>query len=104
MNMNCLIRFSLLLVVGTIGTQAENWPCFRGSSRQGVSLETNLPLEWSATKDVRWRTPISGQSWASPIVWEGSVFVVTATEDGASCRVIAYRSRDREDKLGPGSV
>jgi len=93
MSINCLIRFSLLLAVGTIGTQAENWPCFRGPTRQGVSLETNLPLEWSATQNVRWKTPIPGQSWASPIVWEGRVFVVTATEDGVSCRVIAL---DRE--------
>ena len=93
MNVNCLIRFSLLMAVGIIGTQAENWPCFRGPTRQGISLETNLPLEWSATQNVRWKTPISGQSWASPIVWEGSVFVVTATEEGVSCRVIAL---DRE--------
>ena len=89
MNINRLLRFSLFLAAGTLGIQAENWPCFRGPTRQGVSLETNLPLEWSATQNVRWKTPIPGQSWASPIVWEGSVFVVTATEDGVSCRVIA---------------
>jgi outer membrane protein assembly factor BamB len=93
MNINYLIRFSLLLAVVTLGAQAENWPCFRGPTRQGVSLETNLPLEWSATRNVLWRTPIPGQSWASPIVWEGSVFVVTTTDDGVSCRVIAI---DRE--------
>src|SRR5262245_40380881 len=68
---------------------AENWPEFRGPTHQGFSAETNLPLKWSATENVAWKTAIPGESWSSPIVWGDHVFLTTATENGASCRVIA---------------
>lgn len=68
---------------------AGNWPGFRGPTRQGVSDEANLPLRWNATSNVAWNTPIPGEAWSSPIVWNDRVFVTTATDDGASCRVLA---------------
>lgn len=73
---------------------AENWTRFRGENGQGHSSETNLPLNWSATENVRWKTPIPGEGWSSPIVYEDRVFVTTASEGGASCRVLAI---DREE-------
>lgn len=76
------------LFAGTFAL-AENWPQFRGPSRQGVSPETGLPLEWSATSNVAWKTEIPGESWSSPIVWNDRVFLTTATEDGQSCRVLS---------------
>jgi len=84
----------LLQALATLGTlaaltHAENWPCFRGPTRQGISTETGLPLNWSATENVAWKTPIAGEAWSSPIVWGDRVFATTATEEGASCRVLA---------------
>jgi outer membrane protein assembly factor BamB len=40
---------------------AENWPWFRGPTRQGISTETGLPTHWSATSNVVWRTTIPGE-------------------------------------------
>lgn len=69
---------------------AENWPCFRGPSRQGISAETNLPLKWSATENVKWKTAVPGEGWSSPVVWGDRIFL-TATEDsGRSCRVMCF--------------
>ncbi len=67
---------------------AENWPCFRGPSRQGQSTETGLPQTWSTTDKVKWKTSIPGQAWSSPIVWEGRIFLTTAEDGGQSCRVL----------------
>jgi outer membrane protein assembly factor BamB len=67
---------------------AENWPGFRGPSRQGISTERDLPLEWSATEHVAWKTPIPGAGWSSPIVWDDRVFVTTTTDEGAGCHVL----------------
>jgi outer membrane protein assembly factor BamB len=81
-------------VVACVSSFAENWPCFRGPTRQGVSSETNLPWRWSATSNVRWKTAIPGEGWSSPVIWGDHVFVTTATLNGASCRVLALDRRD----------
>jgi outer membrane protein assembly factor BamB len=68
--------------------RAEDWPGFRGPTGQGVSAETDLPLRWSATENVAWKTPIPGESWSSPVVQGGRVFVTMATNKGESCHVL----------------
>jgi outer membrane protein assembly factor BamB len=69
--------------------RGDNWPQFRGPTGQGLSAETGLPLNWSATENIVWKTPLPGEAWSSPIVWGDHVFVTTATEEGQSCRVLA---------------
>ncbi len=83
---------ALLLVSGTaLGPTllAENWPEFRGPTRQGISSEKGIPIRWSATENIVWRTPIPGEGWSTPIVWDNHIFLTAATDDGTSCRVIA---------------
>ncbi|MFN0087351.1 MAG: PQQ-binding-like beta-propeller repeat protein [Blastocatellia bacterium] len=82
---------SVLLLAGAVN--AQNWPQFRGPAGQGHSAETGLPLKWSADENIAWKTELPGESWSSPIVWGSRVFVTTATEAGASCRVIALDRR-----------
>ena len=48
-----------------------------------------LPLHWSASDHVAWKTPIPGEGWSSPIIWKDRVFLTTATEGGAGCHVLA---------------
>jgi outer membrane protein assembly factor BamB len=67
---------------------AENWQRFRGPTGQGLSSETNLPLYWTATSNILWKIEIPGAGWSSPIVWDGRVFVTTATADGTKCHVL----------------
>jgi outer membrane protein assembly factor BamB len=61
---------------------AEEWPGWRGPRGDGTSLETGIPLEWSTTKNVRWKTPIPGVGHSSPVVWGDRVFVTTGVEKG----------------------
>ena len=87
-----MIRISQILVALTILVplaHSENWPGFRGPTRQGVSTEKNLPLEWAPDRNVLWKTPIPGNGWSSPIVWENRIFVTTATNEGRSCHVLS---------------
>jgi outer membrane protein assembly factor BamB len=79
----------LTLLCSAACLHAENWPGFRGPTRQGLSSETGLPLNWSAAENIAWKTPLPGDSWSSPIVWGDRVFVTTATESGESCRVLS---------------
>ena len=66
-----------------------DWPQFRGPSGQGVSSETNLPLTWSETKNVRWKTAIPGRGWSSPVIQGDRIWLTTATEDGRALRAIS---------------
>ena len=77
----------LLIVLSSGWAYAENWPRFRGPTGQGLSSETDLPLHWSPTANVVWKTAIPGSGWSSPIVWDDRIFVTSTTEDGVSCRV-----------------
>jgi outer membrane protein assembly factor BamB len=59
---------------------SSNWPQWRGADGSGISKEKNLPLEWSATRNVRWKTRISGRGHSSPVVWGNRVFLTTSIE------------------------
>jgi len=84
----CFMKALAGLLATTALVPAENWPGFRGPTRQGMSTETGLSLRWSATENIAWRTAIPGEGWSSPIVWNDRVFLTTATEDGAGCHII----------------
>jgi outer membrane protein assembly factor BamB len=91
--MTAHIRIASIVWVAALTAVAEPWPQFRGPNTQGRSAETGLPLRWSATENIAWKTDIPGESWSSPIVWADRVFVTTATEGGHSCRVLALDRR-----------
>jgi outer membrane protein assembly factor BamB len=72
----------------TLPAAAENWPGFRGPSRQGVSSADSLPLKWDGLGDALWQTEIPGEGHSSPIVWGDRIFLTTATNEGASAEVL----------------
>lgn len=82
-----------VLILSATILRSENWPQFRGPSNQGRSTETGLPLKWSATENVLWKTPIPGESWSCPIVWNDRIFLTTATDNGQTCRVLSLEAK-----------
>jgi outer membrane protein assembly factor BamB len=61
---------------------AENWPQFRGPQGDGHSSARNLPLEWSETNNVIWKTAIHDRGWSSPVVYGNQIWLTTASADG----------------------
>jgi len=84
---------TVLSAVGPQTAAAENWPGFRGPTRQGISNEKNLPIQWSETSNIVWKTPIDGIGWSSPVVFGDRVFVSTATEEGASFHLLCLNRK-----------
>ena len=70
---------ALVLIICAL-TLVDNWPQWRGPRGQGVSDEKNLPLEWSPTKNIKWKTPVPGRGHSSPIVWGNRLFLTTSIE------------------------
>jgi outer membrane protein assembly factor BamB len=58
------------------------WPQWRGPHMTGVSRTATPPVEWSETKNVRWKVEIPGRGSASPIVWGDRVYLLTAVPLG----------------------
>jgi outer membrane protein assembly factor BamB len=87
----------LLLLAAAPRAGAEDWPQFRGPTGQGHAAERGLPLEWSETRNILWKTPVAGTGWSSPVVAGGKVWLTTVVETkerrgrvSASLRALAF--------------
>ncbi len=86
------MRTTLLLaalLAAPAARAADNWPAFRGPSGDGHADAPGLPVTWSEKENVRWKTPIPGKAWSSPVVWGNQVWVTTATPDGKELSALA---------------
>jgi len=59
-------------------TAEKYWPQWRGPYATGVSRTADPPLEWSETKNIRWKIEIPGRGSGTPVIWNDKVFVLTA--------------------------
>jgi outer membrane protein assembly factor BamB len=70
----------LVCLVASVGTCEQSWPQFRGPGGQGRTDESALPLRWSESEGVVWKTALPGRGWSSPVVANGRIWVTTAEE------------------------
>jgi outer membrane protein assembly factor BamB len=77
----------ILLAWGAPGAQAD-WPEFRGPwgngyvCASGDNKPLGLPLHWSETNNLKWKTQIPYRGWSTPVVMNSQVWLTTATVDG----------------------
>ncbi len=82
--MRCALIWWSVLLVGTLAAApavAENWPAWRGPLGTGVTAETDLLTQWSATENVRWKTPLPDRGNSTPIIWKDRIFLTQAIDD-----------------------
>jgi len=75
------------------GEGARYWPRWRGPSGQGHVAGANYVDRWSATENVKWKTPVPGRGHSSPIVWGDYIFLTTA-RDESRLSMLAYSRAD----------
>ena len=93
MRLTILVGIAALAEIAMAG---ENWPQFRGPSGDGHSDSTGLPLEWNEQTNIKWKTPIHGRGWSSPVVWDDQIWMGTATEDGKKMSAICVNRKTGE--------
>ncbi|MBC8351573.1 MAG: PQQ-binding-like beta-propeller repeat protein [Planctomycetes bacterium] len=71
------ILLTLLCCASAIDLQAE-WTEFRGPNGQGFVGDAKVPLTWSESENVTWKTNIDGKAWSSPVVLGNQVWLTTA--------------------------
>ncbi len=80
------------------GGARGDWPMFRGPQGDGhVGADAGeLPLHWSETEGVAWKTEIPHRGWSTPVMAEGKVWLTTATVEGNDFFVIAVDAKTGE--------
>ena len=78
-----------LAFMQTAPAPEPGWPQFRGPDGTGLVAGAKLPLTWSETSHVTWKTAIHGRAWSSPVVLGNQVWITTATPDGRDLSALA---------------
>lgn len=73
----CLLAFCTTSLLAT----AAEWKQFRGPDGQGHADAKTLPLKWSESENVQWKTPIPGRGWSSPVFEGNTIWMTTAVEE-----------------------
>ena len=90
-----LVLCAMLLVSGSANhTLADNWGSWRGPTSNGISLEKNLPKQWSKDKTVAWRVELPGPAGATPVVWDDRIFLRSV--DGQSLLLMCFGTDGKE--------
>ena len=81
---NCLLVL-MFVIAGAFSSicMADTWPMFRGPQGDGV-IDQSLPTQWSADKNIAWRTEIPGEGWSSPVTAGDRIFLTAAIPAAAS--------------------
>ncbi len=71
-----------LLFLGCVPEGDADWPQWRGPGGLGVSIASDLPVEWSdAETNTRWTVALQGQGNSSPIVAFNTVYLTEARRE-----------------------
>src|SRR6516225_2756955 len=88
--MQLMVRHLLItcLLAGAAGaergraTAQHDWAQWRGPLGTGVAPDAQPPVEWSETKNIRWKSALPGKGHSSPAVWGEQIFLTTAIPFG----------------------
>ena len=74
----CLTTLTLLFFQSA--GAADFWPQFRGSDGNGHAADQSVPVNFSESENVAWKTELPGRAWSSPVVADNIIWVTTAIE------------------------
>ena len=77
-----------LTLLGTSLLAADNWPEFRGPAGDGHADAKGLPVTFGDSDHVKWKTPVHGKAWSSPVIWGSQIWLTTANEQGTELGVV----------------
>lgn len=66
------------MLLGALAARAHDWPEFRGPTGQGISPAKNVPVRWSGTENVAWKTALPAAGWSSPVLVKQRLYLTGA--------------------------
>jgi outer membrane protein assembly factor BamB len=101
MRRSAFLLAAVVLLTTTTGAQStQHWPNWRGPLVTGVSPTAKPLVEWSESKNVRWRIELPGRGSSTPVVWGDRVYVLTAAPVGVELAA-SHDSRGTRGQLVP---
>lgn len=73
-----------------IDVAETDWPWWRGPNSNGVANTDSVPVEWSESENVIWKTPVPGRGHSSPTIVGDRIFLTTADEEAEIQSVLCY--------------
>ena len=74
--------------------RGASWQNFRGPGGQGHAENANLPIHWSESRNISWKTPVPGTGYSAPVVEGNQVWLTTAFHRPSSPDEVARRTVD----------
>jgi outer membrane protein assembly factor BamB len=87
---SCLV----VVALSVAGPALADWPAWRGPGGQGYTTETNLPLHWSATDNVKWKIPLEQPGNSTPVISGDRIFLTQANRGGSVRGIRCYAKAD----------
>ncbi len=81
---HCILT-AIILTASLIQAQ-DNWPHWRGPNHNGIVAASDLPTTWSSSENIIWKTPLPHWSAATPIIWDGQIFIISPSASSRNMR------------------
>jgi outer membrane protein assembly factor BamB len=94
-NITCCVALIITFTIAQVG-MAQEWPQFRGPEGSG-KVDAALPVSWSETEHVTWKTELPGRGWSSPVISGDFIWMTTGIEKQATPEELAKRVEGRQD-------
>ena len=72
---------------------SQEWKNFRGPGGQGMARGNNIPLIWSESQNISWKTKIPGRGFSAPVIHDDHVWLTTAFDIPSSPEEVTRRTR-----------
>lgn len=106
MRVNPFFFAGLLAVANLVQANQEaktSWPQWRGPLANGVAESAEPPLEWSESKNLKWKVKTPGFGTSTPVIWGDRVFILTAIPTGGKPVAAAAATPAAPPENAPGS-
>src|SRR4051794_14874444 len=54
---------------------AADWTQFRGPGGSGIAPDKDLPTEWGADTNLKWKVTLPGRGVSNPVIADGRIFL-----------------------------
>jgi outer membrane protein assembly factor BamB len=79
--LSLIALMTVVLAAVSANSDPAHWPQWRGPFFNGVA-KSSAPVEFSDTKNIKWKVAIPGQGFSTPVIWGDRIFLTTAVPTG----------------------